>query len=71
MSYSMSMSSVRLWTPAGARRLFRRLSGSVRLMLERSRERQILAALNARELRDIGVARYDAALEAQRWFWMS
>jgi uncharacterized protein YjiS (DUF1127 family) len=38
-------------------------------MLERSRERQILARMNIRDLRDIGVTPYDAGMEAQKPFW--
>lgn len=39
------------------------------LMLTRSRERRVLASLDARGLRDIGLAREDAAREARKWFW--
>lgn len=39
------------------------------LMLSRSRERQVLASLDARGLRDIGLAREEAAREARKWFW--
>lgn len=39
------------------------------LMLARSRERQLLASLDARGLRDIGLAREEAAREARKWFW--
>lgn len=49
------------------------LSGSVFrlvwLMLARSRERRVLASLDARGLRDIGLARDEAAREARKWFW--
>ena len=40
-----------------------------RLMLARSRERQFLAGLDARTLRDIGVTPYEAAEEARKPFW--
>lgn len=36
---------------------------------ELSRERQALAALDDRLLRDIGLRRSDALREAARWFW--
>jgi len=39
------------------------------LMLARSRERRVLASLDARGLRDIGLAREAAAQEARKWFW--
>ena len=38
-------------------------------MLERSRERQVLASLDARGLRDIGVTPYEAGVEANKPFW--
>ncbi len=40
-----------------------------RLMLARSRERQVLASMDARMLRDIGVTPYEAAEEARKPFW--
>ena len=40
-----------------------------RLMLARSRERQVLASLDARGLRDIGVTPYEAGIEANKPFW--
>lgn len=43
----------------------------VRLMLERSRERQVLATLDARDLRDIGVTPYEAGVEARKAFWQA
>ena len=52
------------------------LGGAVRtavraawLMLARSRERQILASLDARMLRDIGITPYEAGTEARKPFW--
>jgi uncharacterized protein YjiS (DUF1127 family) len=39
------------------------------LMLARSQERQLLASLDARELRDIGVTPYEAGVEARKPFW--
>ena len=38
-------------------------------MLARSRERQFLAGMDARALRDIGVTPYEAAEEARKPFW--
>jgi uncharacterized protein YjiS (DUF1127 family) len=49
--------------------LLQRLADAAWLMLARSRERQILAAMDARELRDIGVTPYEAGLEARKPFW--
>ncbi len=40
-----------------------------RLMLARSRERQFLASMDARMLRDIGVTPYEAGEEARKPFW--
>ena len=39
------------------------------LMLARSRERQVLASLDARGLRDIGLTREQAGIEARKRFW--
>lgn len=39
------------------------------LMLQRSRERRVLAGLDARELCDIGVTAYEAGVEARKPFW--
>jgi uncharacterized protein YjiS (DUF1127 family) len=41
----------------------------VRLMLARSRERQFLASMDARMLRDIGVTPFEAGEEARKPFW--
>jgi uncharacterized protein YjiS (DUF1127 family) len=69
MSYSAIAGSVRGQTYARPGLLLQRLAGAVWLMLARSRERQILAAMEARELRDIGVTPYEAGLEARKPFW--
>jgi uncharacterized protein YjiS (DUF1127 family) len=68
MSYSAIAGSVRGWSYARPG-LLQRLAGAVWLMLARSRERQILATMGARELRDIGVTPYEAGLEARKPFW--
>ena len=39
------------------------------LMIARSRERQVLASLDRRMLRDIGLTPAEAGQEAQKWFW--
>lgn len=57
--------------PAPARLGAGRFLAAVRLMLERSRERQVLAALDARGLRDIGVTPYEAGVEARKAFWQA
>jgi uncharacterized protein YjiS (DUF1127 family) len=41
----------------------------VLLMLARSRERRLLASLDARTLRDLGLSREEAGQEARKWFW--
>jgi uncharacterized protein YjiS (DUF1127 family) len=41
----------------------------IALWRERARQRQALAALDERLLRDIGVAPYDAACECNKPFW--
>ena len=52
-------------TPRVAPSLLQRL---VRLW-EQRRERAQLLALTERELKDIGITRYDAVMEANRPFW--
>jgi len=37
--------------------------------IERARQRQALAALNDRELRDIGITRSEAVRETEKPFW--
>ena len=61
--------------PAASRSL-RRLAGLPRTVLafliewgRRERERDALAALTLRELRDIGITRVDAAREFEKPFW--
>jgi len=36
---------------------------------QRSRDRQLLAMMNERELHDLGIKRYDALHEAHKPFW--
>ena len=48
------------------------LSGAIALLAtwrRRSRERVELLALTDRELRDIGLTRYDTLSESNKWFW--
>lgn len=51
----------------------RRVAGTpwrlVALMIARSRERQVLASLDRRMLRDIGLDPHQAGQEARKWFW--
>ena len=69
------MSDLALTAPAGARTrrrpadLIRAALRIGRLMLARSRERQSLAGMDARTLRDIGVTPYEAGEEARKPFW--
>ncbi len=46
-------------------RLWRR----IKHWFEVSRERHHLAELDAHALKDLGISRKDARLEARRWFW--
>jgi uncharacterized protein YjiS (DUF1127 family) len=58
--------------PAGRRPVrlgLGRVMAEVRLMLQRSRERRLLAELDVRILRDIGVTPYEAGVEARKGFW--
>jgi uncharacterized protein YjiS (DUF1127 family) len=43
----------------------------VLLMLTRHHERRLLASLDARTLRDLGLSREEAGQEAQKWFWQA
>jgi uncharacterized protein YjiS (DUF1127 family) len=43
----------------------------MRTWAQRSQDRRELARLSDRELRDLGVSRYDAAIEAGKPFWRS
>ena len=69
------MSDLTLTTMAGARMrrrpadLIRAALRIGRLMLARSRERQFLAGMDARMLRDIGMTPYEAGEEARKPFW--
>ncbi len=69
MSYSAIAGSIRNRSYARPGLLLQRLAGAAWLMLARSRERQILASMDAKELRDIGVTPYEAGLEARKPFW--
>jgi len=59
-----------LWVVSKARvatvRFFQRTLKSIRLMRSVARERRVLARLSDRELRDMGISRADAQLEARR-----
>jgi uncharacterized protein YjiS (DUF1127 family) len=69
MSYSAIAGSARGWSYARPGLLLQQLAAAAWLMLARSRERQILATMDARELRDIGVTPYEAGTEARKPFW--
>ena len=47
----------------------RRWLALIRLWWGRSRERDMLVAMSERELRDIGITRYDAYIEGRKPFW--
>lgn len=51
------------------RGLWRRVLAWCRDAAERRRSRQLLAELDATQLRDIGVSRGDALIEARKPFW--
>ncbi len=56
------------------RPLRRRLAAALRacgLWFSRHRERQYLAEMDARMLRDIGADRFTAAQEARKWWWQA
>ena len=69
------MSDITLATVAGTRTRRRPaefIRAAIRigwLLLARSRERQVLASMDARMLRDIGVIPYEAGEEARKPFW--
>ncbi|TCH98433.1 DUF1127 domain-containing protein [Roseococcus sp. SYP-B2431] len=52
-----------------ARRALRRLLSRLRRWRQQRLEAQELAALSDRELRDMGVTRYDARHEAREAYW--
>jgi uncharacterized protein YjiS (DUF1127 family) len=45
------------------------VAGFVHRALERARTRRLLARMQAREFRDIGISRFDAQIEASKPFW--
>ena len=51
------------------RSLGQRLLRRVKHWFEVSRERHHLAQLDEHALKDLGISRLDARLEARRWFW--
>jgi uncharacterized protein YjiS (DUF1127 family) len=69
MSFSTVHAPIRAGSQFGPGQLFGRVVHAVWLMLARSRERDMLAGMDARELRDIGVTPYEAGLEARKPFW--
>lgn len=57
------------YTPQAMRDKAARLIVSIATMSARARQRRDLAALDARQLRDIGVSRTQARDEAEKPFW--
>jgi uncharacterized protein YjiS (DUF1127 family) len=47
----------------------RRLVAWTQRCIERAAERRALARLGDWQLRDIGISRADAEIEAAKWFW--
>lgn len=65
-------SSLRLRVPdavAMPRHLLARAATTVRVWCHRARTRRELAELDSFQLADIGIARHDAEIEAQKPFW--
>ena len=50
-------------------RLFKAIGSRMRAMRRRDRDRECLLSLDARELRDIGLSRYDVLHEAGKPWW--
>jgi uncharacterized protein YjiS (DUF1127 family) len=69
MSFSTITTIARTEAHSRSTHLARRVVHAAWLMLTRWRERQVLASLSARELRDIGVTPYEAGIEARKPFW--
>ncbi len=47
----------------------RRLERNHSTMVERARQRRALASMSARDLKDIGITRYDVEIELRKPFW--
>lgn len=69
MSYTTISPPARSWSHGRSGPLLQTLGHRAWLMLARLRERQTLAGLDARALRDIGVTPYEAGVEARKPFW--
>jgi len=54
---------------SGLRRTLDAIAAQAEGYISRSRQRRALAELDDRLLRDIGLTRYDVALEASKPFW--
>ncbi len=65
----LSIGAVEFQPRPGILHRFHSLAHAAWLMLQRSRERRMLAGLDARGLRDIGVTPYEAGIEARKPFW--
>ena len=67
------MSCIRCASPAGGERTWRAFAGRLLCRLldlrDHGRQRRTLAALDDRQLRDIGLGRADAWREAEKPFW--
>jgi uncharacterized protein YjiS (DUF1127 family) len=50
-------------------RMVQRVTRLIGIWHRRSSERQVLAAMSARALQDIGITRWDARHEANKPFW--
>ena len=61
--------SIAVWRPARRTSLAGVVMGLLRRWVERARQRNALAGLDDRLLRDIGVTRVEAARECQKPFW--
>lgn len=68
---SMAMGAIYQMRRAVARRLreIRSWVAAIDTWWRRSRERELLTTMSDRELKDIGITRYDAQYEAHKPFW--
>ena len=63
------LASVLLWIGSARQRVGQRRVLTRLTLAERSRQRRALAQLSDRELRDIGLSRYDVGIEFRKPFW--
>ena len=69
MQTPIRVAAARHASPVSFRETAQRLFGLLRTADDRGRQRRALAALDARLLRDVGISRAEALLEAGKPFW--